>query len=330
MALTILEGSTFCVSDERGDIEGPTDGLFASDTRFLSRWILTLNGARPHVLSFDKVEYFSAAYYLRNPVAGGLDRDELSIARERFVGEGMQDHVVVQNHAHRRLDFELALEVGTDFADILTVKEHDFALGDPDHANPLPERVTIADADADGHLVLVDPSPFAGVTQLFFSQRGKVDGSTVRYPIALEPGESWGLRVEVTVASDGSRTEPENAERQFGDELARVRASLSAWHMRIPQLRATWEPLAAAFDRSVSDLASLRIRSAQPEGQLFAAGMPWFMAVFGRDTLITCLQTFLFGPELARNALAVLAELQATEDDPEPDAEPGRSSTRSG
>ena len=59
-------------------------------------------------------------------------------------------------------------------------------------------------------------------------------------------------------------------------------------------------------------------------GQLPAAGMPWFMTVFGRDTLITCLQTLLFGPELAQNALAVLAELQAREDDPESDAEPGK------
>ena len=70
MALTILEGSTFCVSDERGDITEPVMGLFANDTRFLSRWVLTINGARPLVLSSDKVDYFSAAFYLRNPVVG--------------------------------------------------------------------------------------------------------------------------------------------------------------------------------------------------------------------------------------------------------------------
>jgi glycogen debranching enzyme len=230
----------------------------------------------------------------------------------------------VRNHGRRRLEFELAFEVGSDFADILTVKEHDFALGHPDHAPALPEPVAISHAGDDGHLVLADPGPFAGVTHLIFSERGVVDGPTVRYEIALEPGESWPLRVDVTIAADDSRTMPENAEQQFGDELVRVRASLAAWQMRIPQLRATWEPLAAAFDRSVSDLASLRMRHAQPEGQLFAAGMPWFMAVFGRDTIITCLQTFLFGPELARNALTALADLQAVEDDPAKDAEPGK------
>ncbi|HEX2044370.1 MAG TPA: glycogen debranching N-terminal domain-containing protein, partial [Gaiellaceae bacterium] len=131
MALTILEGSTFCVCDDRGDFDGPTTGFFTEDTRFLSRWVLTINGARPLVLSSGRVEYYSAAFYLRNPVAGGLGQDELSIARERFVGEGMQDHFVLRNHAHRPLEFELAVEAGSDFADIFAVKDYDFALGDP-------------------------------------------------------------------------------------------------------------------------------------------------------------------------------------------------------
>ena len=67
MAFTILEGSTFCVSDERGDIVEPTMGLFAHDTRFLSRWVLTINGARPLMLSSRKVEYYSAAFFSSSP-----------------------------------------------------------------------------------------------------------------------------------------------------------------------------------------------------------------------------------------------------------------------
>src|SRR5919204_362856 len=97
MPLTILEGSTFCICDERGDIDAETQGFFAADTRFLSLLRLTLNGAKPLLLSSGVVEYFSAAFYLRNPLAGGLPQDSLSITRERFVGEGMQDRIVVQN-----------------------------------------------------------------------------------------------------------------------------------------------------------------------------------------------------------------------------------------
>jgi glycogen debranching enzyme len=92
----------------------------------------------------------------------------------------------------------------------------------------------------------------------------------------------------------------------------------------VPQIRADWDDLGRAFFQSVSDLASLRMRRGAGFGQLPAAGMPWFMTIFGRDTLITCYQTLLFGPELAGSALRVLAELQATEDDPRIDAEPGK------
>ena len=103
-----------------------------------------MNGQRPLLLSSDSVDYFSAAFFLRNPAAGGLGHDDLSIARERFVGDGMQDHVVVQNHSRRRVEFELGFEVGNDFADIFAVKDWDFALGDPQHAEPLPDPVPVA------------------------------------------------------------------------------------------------------------------------------------------------------------------------------------------
>ena len=146
--MTILEGSTFCICDEIGDLDGRTSGFFAEDTRFLSRLELRVNGARPLLLSSGKVEYFSAAFYLRNPVVPGLPQDALSIARERFVGEGMQDYVVLRNESAEPLKFELALDVGTDFADIISVKEHDFALGDPLHARPLPSPAAVRDDGA--------------------------------------------------------------------------------------------------------------------------------------------------------------------------------------
>ena len=322
-ALTILEGSTFCLSDERGDIADPVMGLFAEDTRFLSRWILTINGQRPLRLSSDKVEYFSAAFYLRNPIAGGLDQDVLSIGRDRFIGDGMQEHIVVQNHAPHPVEFELELEVGTDFADIFAVKEHDFALGHPDSASPLPE-LALGEFDPEGNQFVFVDGP-KRLTQVLLSQPGEVNGSSVRYSIALQSREEWRLRADVIPSADGVRVAVGQAERRFGDELSRVRSSLSAWHLSVPHLRASWEQLAGTFSQSVADLASLRMdEDPRVPGQLPAAGMPWFMTVFGRDTLITCLQTMLFGPELASNALRVLAVLQATEDDPTIDAEPGK------
>jgi glycogen debranching enzyme len=326
VALTILEGSTFCVSDELGDITEPTMGLFAHDTRFLSRWVLTINGARPLMLSSRKVEYYSAAFFLRNPVVDDLQHDEVSIARERFIGDSMQEHLVVSNHAPRRVAFDLALEIGNDFADIFAVKAYDFALGDPDRAEPLPPAVSaVYESEENQFVFSATENGFQGLTQVVLSERGVASDSKVTYRVELGPRETWRLRVDVIPATDGHRTAAQVAERRFGDELARVRASLAAWRLRVPQLRGTWDDLSHSFRRSVADLSSLRMDEDTPvPGQLPAAGMPWFMTVFGRDTLITCLQTLLFGPELAQNALAVLAALQARDDDPEADAEPGK------
>ena len=326
MAITILEGSTFCICDELGDLGGwPTSGLFAEDTRYLSMLKLTVNGQRPLLLSSDKVNYFSAAFYLRNPPAGGLEQDEVSIIRERLVGQAMQDRLVVQNQSMRAIAFELSLEVACDFADIFAVKDWDFALGDPENAQPLPPPAPVRYEEDGNQFILVDESGFPAHTQVILSRPGQLAGEgEITYRIELEPRERWDLGIDVVPAPDGERVVPRYAERRFGDELARVRESLAAWELRVPQLRASWDDLGASFARSVSDLASLRMRGADGVGKLPAAGMPWFMTVFGRDTIITCLQTLLFGPELAVTALHALRDLQSSVDDPVRDAEPGK------
>ena len=300
MALTILEGSTFCICDERGDIAAPTDGLYASDTRLLSRLCLTVNGERPLLLSHGKVEYFSAAFYLRNALGGGLDQDELAITRERFVGDGMQERIVLHNLAGRELELDVRLELGNDFADIFAVKQHDFALGDPTRAEPLPEPVP-AEWDAEhGRFVLTDAG-FGAWTQLIFSRVGEPGDGAMRWQIRLAPRATWEVRVDVVGMLEGDPLPPQAVEHRFGEELARVRDSLAAWQLRVPQLRASWDDLGHCFSQSVADLAALRMRSGDGGvAKLPAAGMPWFMAVFGRDTLITSLQTLLFGPDLAR------------------------------
>jgi len=326
MPLTILEGSTFCICDERGDIGGETSGFFADDTRFLSCLRLTINGDRPLVLSSNKVEYFSAAFFLRNPLAGGLPQDSVSIIRERFVGDGLHDHVVIRNVSMERVDFELALEFAADFADIFMVKNRDFALGDPLRAPPLPPAVRCPWEEELQQFLMKDREGESDArTQVVLSRGGEAEDGIIRYPISLEPREHWELRLDVFVSNDGETVPPRQAERTFGDERTRVRESLAAWELRVPQLRSSWDGLQHAFGQSVADLASLRMRGGDGGvGKLPAAGMPWFMAVFGRDTIITCLQTLLFGPELARTALEALAQLQARDDDPSIDAEPGK------
>ena len=325
MTLTILEGSTFCICDDIGDVVARHGRALRGRHALPLALRLTVNGARPLLLSSGKVEYFSAAFYLRNPLAGGLNADELSIRRERFVGQSMEDTIVVQNQSMRRIEFELGLDLAADFADIMSVKHWDFAFGDPLHAPPLPEPRPVHFDGEQNQFLMEDADGGLARTQVIVSKPGQQVDSGMSWQIALEPRERWELQLDIVPSLDGEQVAPQFAKHRFGEELGRVRDSLVAWQLRVPQIRTSWDGLGRAFSHSVSDLASLRMRSGNSDmGKLPAAGMPWFMTVFGRDTIITCLQTLLFGPELARTALHVLAELQAAEDDPSRDAEPGK------
>ena len=319
--LTILEGSTFCICDERGDIADQTAGFFAFDTRFLSKLILRIDDTRPLLLSSARVEHFSAAFYLRNASVDGLPHDAISIARERFVGTGMQERIVVRNESMKKLEFVLSLELEADFADIISVKLHDFALGDPEHAPALPPPAPATHDSTTRSLLIEDPAGDLR-TRVLLSQPWRVDGHRIAFDLTLESHERWGVNVEVLPGlgdmGDSELVEHLDEQREtLGDVVA-------AWTLRVPKMRGGWPSLQRAFDRSIADLAALRMRTGEYRRPLFAAGMPWFMTVFGRDTEITSLQTLLLGPEVAIGALEALAELQAHEEDPSIDAEPGK------
>ena len=321
--LTILEGSTFCVSDDLGDVSGETAGFFAWDTRFLSRLELRVDGQRPLPLSSGRLQHFAAAFYLRNPRVNGLPGDSLSISRQRFIGTGLQERIAVQNESMERLAFELSVELGTDFADIISVKQHDFALGDPEHAPALPPQAPARHESGNGAIVFEEPAGDAR-TRVLLSQRGQIANGTVTFPLELESHERWELRLDIFPSFGDEPAKAVPAVERLDEEIEVLGDVVEAWTLRVPKLRGGWEALRRAFDQSIADLAALRIRSGEERRPLFAAGMPWFMTVFGRDTAITSLQTLVLGPELASGALDVLADLQAAEDDPAIDAEPGK------
>src|SRR5919204_4343978 len=113
--ISILDGSTFVVSDRRGDIDAGPDqphGLFHKDTRFLSRWLLTVNGHRPNVLSTDDVDYFAAQFFLVPPTGTIYKNPYLSVVRKRFVGDGFHEDITVFNHDSDPAEVEVRLEAG--------------------------------------------------------------------------------------------------------------------------------------------------------------------------------------------------------------------------
>ena len=326
MSLTVLEGSTFCVCDEAGDVDGKASasGFIAADTRFLSRSVLTIAGAHPTLLSKSQPAPHVARFVFRNPNVGGLQPDELSIERERFVGDCMYERLHIENHSRRHVVTELALELEADFADIFSVKDLDPGFGDPPHVTLPPPRTPTWHEH--GTTAVFADETFDARTIVHFSQPCVIDGSHVRFPIELDHGETWTLEVAVQPVLQGDT--PMTADEfdpHRAAERRRAEESLAQWNATTPRLHSGWHDLDQTWERSVADIAALRMRvGGYDYGWIPAAGAPWFMTVFGRDTLITCLQTMLFGPELSRGALRVLAALQSDTDDAERDAEPGK------
>jgi glycogen debranching enzyme len=321
--LTILDGTTFCISDDIGDVFGHAAGLYAEDTRYLSEWRLLIDGRPPLLLTSDKVEHFSAAFYLRNPLSAGLPPDTLTISRERAIGRvGVTERILIRNERMDVVSFELSLGLAADFASVLHVKEWELALGDVERASPLPAPISIRRHDSDEfHL---DDATSCCRTSIRLSRAPVAgNGPLLGFVVELEPRDEWELVVEIVPTEIGPHGHGHGQVTFAADALHRS-DSLTSWRLRVPRLETTWTSLNRTYDQAVQDIAALRIRSLGTAGELPAAGMPWFMTVFGRDTLLTCMQSFILGPELARSALVSLAALQSEVDDPGIDAEPGK------
>ena len=114
-AVSVLEGATFVVTDQRGDVDSSPEeahGLFHEDTRFLSRWVLTVNGQKPNSLSVDDVNYFASQFFLV-PGTGAVYIDSpISILRQRAVGEGFHEDIKVMNHTTEPRELDISVEQG--------------------------------------------------------------------------------------------------------------------------------------------------------------------------------------------------------------------------
>jgi glycogen debranching enzyme len=142
----------------------------------------------------------------------------------------------------------------------------------------------------------------------------------------LEPHGHWSttLDVHAIVAPDGQHESPTRTIAPGDWSQPKLTENLHRWVDEAPKLTSSWESLEHIYRRSLVDLAALRFRSPMLLRSMPAAGLPWFMAIFGRDSLLTSFQALPFLPELAAITLETLAALQARADDPFRDAEPGK------
>jgi glycogen debranching enzyme len=317
----ILEGNTFVVSDRRGDIEAsrtdPT-GLFSFDTRFLSRWVLTVDGQRLTALSTDDLQYFEARFFLV-PGTGTVYVDsDMSVIRRRSVGQGFTEELTILNHKDEEVALEVRVDVASDFADLFEVKDD------------LRKKGTYDVTVDDGKLVLgYQRETFTRATRISSSAPAQVDPKGLSFSVRIKPHGSWSTVVDVEVAIDfagGVRTGPlskaTRTRKRIRTDMAR---GLDKWIDAAPRLESDRDGLKATYRRSLVDLAALRFTTlTNPNHALPAAGLPWFMTMFGRDSILTSLQSLPFTPELAATTLRALGERQGSRVDDFRDEDPGR------
>ena len=316
--VSILDGNTFVVSDRRGDIEGaPGDdaGLFDRDMRFLSKWILTIDGKRPNVLSIDDFQYFCAQYFSALTTGTMYVDSHLTVTRRRAVSSGFHEYIQLENQGHDPLDVVVRIEAAADFADLFEVKDKLTKKG---------KRYSKIDGR---RLVLgYERDRFARETWITASEEGTIAEDGFTFSVHLPSHGSWSVALDVQ-AVNNLRKPPKSATetRRTGEADDARFESLKAWEKQAPHLLCDWEPLRSTYRRSLQDLAALRFESPLLPGRSMpAAGLPWFMAMFGRDSLITSFQALPFAPELARTTLQTLGALQARDRDDFRDAEPGK------
>jgi glycogen debranching enzyme len=317
----ILEGNTFVVSDDRGDIEAsatdPT-GLFSFDTRFLSRWVLTVNGQRLTALSTDDLQYFQTRFFLV-PGTGTVYVDsKLSVIRQREVADGFHEELRFLNHENQPVSLAIRIEAASDFADLFEVKDALVKKGS------YQTRVT------GSSLVLqYQRETYIRETWISATAPAAIDDSGLSFNVTVPPHGEWSTDLHVVVSEGEPGETPAGPVGIRGQGGRRVREDmargLEKWLGRAPRLECDWQPLEHIYRRCLTDLAALRFSTlTMPGRSLPAAGLPWFMTIFGRDSIFTSLQALPFTSELAATTLLALAERQGTRIDDFRDEDPGR------
>ncbi|MDP8936925.1 MAG: amylo-alpha-1,6-glucosidase [Actinomycetota bacterium] len=313
--VTLVEGSAFCISGRSGDIRPDTaQGMFFRDTRFLSQVELWVNDHRPEPLAAEHTTPFSATFVSRAQTSQGQADSSLMVFRYRYVGRGMREDLVVQNYGEEPAYCSVELRFGADFADLFRVKEGRVS-GD-------------GDVDLESSRSLLVFGYRKGATskgvRIALSEPAQVIADVAAFELVIPPRGSWSTCIQLTPVIEGDQIEPRYVcGRPVEDAMPQQR--LEKWREAVPAVETDYDDLRLILDRSAEDLGALRIFDPDfPERTVVAAGAPWFMTLFGRDSLLTSWMALTVDPDLAKGVLQTLARFQGATVDPRNDEEPGR------
>jgi glycogen debranching enzyme len=317
----LKRGDTFLVVDHHGNVRPlgiEEHGLFHEGTRFLSRYQLTVEGRRPLLLSSAvSLDNRTLAVDLTNPefeMADGTSvrQGNLHINRFIFLGtDSFHDNVRVTNFSQTPVSFTLGLDFEADFADIFEVR----GLQRDRRGTPLEPKVS------NGRAIIT----YLGLDGLKRSTHidvrplpARMDSTKAAFKIRLGPRED--MHIGLVASCLGEDVPREDV--VFGQALEESRALDEARRQLTCKIETSNEQFNDWLNRSLAD--TLMMLTDTPHGLYPYAGIPWFSTVFGRDGIITALETLWVCPDIARGVLTYLAANQAEAKNEEQEAEPGK------
>ena len=319
--ITINRDDRVLVCQPDGRILGDADGFFTRDTRFISGYEIRLNGQRPILLASTPIQFFSSRFEFTNPAlvdaTGPVPRETLGFRLDRTVADAVHEDYDLDNYGARSVRLTIEIAILSDFADIFDVKKDQLVRrGDLNtrwFRSRRELRTTYVNRDFKRELVIAveratSPPQFANGRLVFEA--------------TIPPKGSWHTCLKWLPVTHSSR-------RLLTLDCNAVDAPLrkvGAKHLPNVSVQTPNPTVDRAWAQAVRDLEALKLEDPTFERGVFipAAGVPWFVTLFGRDSLIVSMQGISGFPEFASGALRRLSELQATEDDPERDMEPGK------
>lgn len=319
-ARVLKYGRTFMVFDRLGDVQNTgmgEQGLFFEDTRHLSELMVHLWGTRPLLLS-STVE---TSNFLFTGDLANLDvsrdnqvvipRGTLHVLRSRFLWKNTcYEEIIFVNHGLYELHVPFRMKFEADFADIFEVRGmHRERKGKILPPEPDNDSVRLAYDGLDG---------VRRQTLLQWSvPPDHIAAGELNYEVRLHPKERASFHFSISC-------DAKTAERSisYSTAINSARHEIESDNRAFPSISSSNSRFNDWMSRSIADVQMMMVGN--PEENYPYAGVPWFGTVFGRDGIITALQSLWLNPEMARGVLQCLAANQATKVDPAAEAEPGK------
>ncbi len=324
--VTINQSSTFLVTREDGTIEaGGELGLFAQDTRFVSHYELGINRSPWTLLNGGAISYSAARWYYTNPEveteAGTLPARAIGMVVEREIGHGVCEEMTITNYSLTPVAFQFEIIIRSDFADIFDVRAH-----------KLVDRGIIRSHWDDRRSALLTTYHHDDFHRRFLyrlhdtTSEPRFSNGRIVFDVALAPQASWHAQADHVPIFGADVRDPVNDLEQPVGISAHMRAMQERWKSVTANCASDNVHFNRSFDQSIDDMGALRIydHDYSEDAWIPAAGVPWYVTIFGRDSLIASLQTMMIHHPFALGSLQRLAEHQATERDDWRDAEPGK------